>query len=237
MRSMLLSFLATARCMLSMVGVSPGIHLPPLPLERATRNFHRAPAAQNTLRHGIRSTMTANAEAEVVVREAPGKGQGAFAAAPISAGSWVCRYEGRLVGFDEFIALSNESMSLIDYMFKVVDPETDEGESDYLFIDGMSSSHFSRFFNHDRYGTLEIRVNSKERAVDFHARRDIKAGEELTFDYGPEYWSSRSLQPLGDSRMLGWIKSTLDSGEPFWWNADGAISFADPNLDGSAELL
>ena len=36
----------------------------------------------------------------------------------------------------------------------------------------------------------------------FYAAQDIAVGEELSFDYGIEYWVFRDMQPLNDSRGL-----------------------------------
>ena len=54
-------------------------------------------------------------------------------------------------------------------------------------------------------------------ACSFYAARDIAAGEELTFDYGMEYWVFRDTQPMNDSRgpriaarrALRYAKATL----------------------------
>ena len=117
-----------------------------------------------------------------MVREAPGKGMGAFAAAPIEKGSWVCEYVGKLVSWDEYAELYDAGMDRVDYMFKVVDPETDADEPEYVFIDGYASGHFSRYINHGRVGNLEIRVSPTERRIDFHASTRIAVGDELAFD-------------------------------------------------------
>ena len=77
-------------------------------------------------------------------------------------------------------------------------------------------AHFSRFINrYDRFGSL------LDDDVYTYARAP---SEKLTFAYGSGYGQTRELQPLNNSRMLGWMRGTLDTGEPFWWNAEGDVS-------------
>ena len=41
------------------------------------------------------------------------------------------------------------------------------------------------------------RVMRRGRRVAFYTRREIAAGEELQYDYGPEYWEGREDQLVG----------------------------------------
>ena len=132
------------------------------------------------------------------VKPAPGKGMGAFALAAVSESQWVCQYEGRLVEWEEYSKIhdaSDGNLTALDYMFQVVDPEED-GEDDYVFLDARESTHFSRYFNHDERGNLNVTVFPKERRIDFFASRAIEAGEELTFD------CMHSATPTLDSDVL-----------------------------------
>ena len=133
-------------------------------------------------RHSMRSSIGLP-EAKVEVRDAPGKGMGVFALEPIEVGSWVCRYVGKLIEWEEYVQLSQKDASLLDYIFKIVDPATDEGEG-AVFLDARESRHFSRYFNHAEDGNLEFEIYPEERRVEFFASRSIAVGDELNFDYG-----------------------------------------------------
>ena len=176
-------------------------------------------------------------EAKVEVRNAPGKGMGAYALEPIEAGSWVCQYVGRLVDAAEYERLwSQKDDSLLEYMFKVVDPEVDGGDA-AVFLDAKDSRHHSRYFNHDEDGNLEVEVVPKERRIEFFAARDICAGEELTFDYGEAYWTGGQKPVAESDARARWTRDALPSGEPFWYDEDGEITLNDPYRPSSAYSL
>lgn len=114
-------------------------------------------------------------EARVAVRPSTVGGHGAFAAEPIHCGSFVCRYQGE--------RLSQAEARL---RYRGVDAE-------YLFrlsggdlIDGSRSDHYSSRINHAQHGTLRAAVD--EAGISFYALRDLQIGEELSFDYGEDFW-------------------------------------------------
>ena len=97
-------------------------------------------------------------EAACEVRRAAGtKGRGVFAAEPMEAGRWVCRYAGKVVTdgssppFDPLGLMpdraSTANLELVDTASEDV-LELCPG----LFIDAKDSSHFSRFVNHAEHG-------------------------------------------------------------------------------------
>ena len=133
-------------------------------------------------------------EARVEVQSAGVKGMGAFAGERIKAGTWVGRYAGeRLTDEQRLLRYKTEPG---DYVYKI---------SDDLFVDGQNSTHFSRYFNHAEhrvFSNLDVTVDEDLERIDFFALRDIEAGEELTFDYGIDYWITRppGPSPNSDSR-------------------------------------
>ena len=151
-------------------------------------------------RSSIRSLRLSNAlteaddsrrEVSVEVLETDGKGRGAFAAAAVRQGEWVCQYQGAIVeeGTDEYERADPA------YLFKL---------GNGLHIDGTATDHFSRFINHDEHGNLDFEVDPIRRRVDFFARRAIAPGEELSFDYGVGYWVCSAIKPAAatDSRSF-----------------------------------
>merc|ERR1711988_1334234 len=78
-------------------------------------------------------------------------------------------------------------------------PASSLAKSDYvlqlapgLCLDAQNSRHFSRYFNHDQHGNLDVVVDEKERRADFWASRRIKKGEEMCFDYGYYFWLAKA---------------------------------------------
>lgn len=136
----------------------------------------------------------------VTVADAAGKGRGAFAAEDAAAGSFVGSYEGRLLSRAESVSLYAGGAKEPEYLFRLEDD---------LYIDAQDSEHWSRFINHAEHANLRLAVD--RRRLDFFAARPIAAGEELCFDYGPEYWSAMPCDPSpdSDSRSYGrqrWLR-------------------------------
>ena len=147
-------------------------------------HHHRTSCAQLLLVEA-----TVDAQSVVEVKDAGVKGKGAFASIDLMEGTYIGRYVGDLLT-NEGVKTRYPDPTQASYLFEL----TEE-----LCIDAQESTHFSRFFNHAEHGNLEVRANVESRTIDFFALRDISAGEELTFDYGPKYWIFRG-QPTGDSR-------------------------------------
>ncbi len=70
---------------------------------------------------------------------------------------------------------------------------------DYVFGSGNEGASllllgFGMLYNHDADANLEY-VEAGDRLIAFLALRDIEPGEELTIDYGREWWETRGLEP------------------------------------------
>ena len=145
------------------------------------------------------------AELAVTVKSAGAKGMGAYAAEAAQPGRWVGRYHGPLVTLDEQRALYSDADP--EYLFKLT-PE--------LYIDGNTSTHFTRYFNHDQNGNLNFTVSAEERRVDFFAAAPIAPGDELCFDYGVGYWVGSVTGPAQgtDSRDFSLAQNLEDFALP-----------------------
>jgi hypothetical protein len=93
--------------------------------------------------------------------------------------------------------------ALIDtYRGQIIDNKTaDERDNRYMFevnsrwtIDGSNRRNLARYFNHSCRPNAESDV--KGHKVIILARRKIKPGEEITYDYGEDYFNI-FLKPVG----------------------------------------
>lgn len=66
--------------------------------------------------------------------------------------------------------------------------------SDNRFIDGRARSNIARYINHSCKPNCEIEIRSGRIYV--YSKRSIAAGEELSYDYGKEYWDEH-IKPYG----------------------------------------
>lgn len=106
-------------------------------------------------------------------------GLGLFTFDPIPKGACVIEYTGRVLTPEE----EEKSNSL--YLFEVSKKKT---------IDGASRTNKARYINHSCRPNCEIDI-SKER-VYVMAKRNIKADEELSYDYDTDYFEAY-IKPKG----------------------------------------
>jgi uncharacterized protein len=98
------------------------------------------------------------------------------------------------------VAIKKETR-IIEYIGYRI-PATDEGTNKYIFnvskkidIDGSPRFNTARYANHSCRPNCEA-VNDRGR-IYIEAKRNIKPGEELTYDYGKDYFNSEYIQKKG----------------------------------------
>lgn len=106
-------------------------------------------------------------------------GKGLFAARSIKKGEFVIEYTGKRMPTKEADELSTR------YLFDLENGWT---------IDGSPMSNIARWINHSCEPNCETDIQD-ERILIF-AVRDIAVGEELSFDYGEEYFDE-FIKPVG----------------------------------------
>lgn len=107
-------------------------------------------------------------------------GLGFFALRPIPKGKRIVEYTGPLVSNAEV-----ERRSTGKYFF---------GVNSKWSIDGSPRGNIARYINHSCRPNCEALISG--RRVWIWSMRAIKAGEELTYDYGKEYFEDL-IKPIG----------------------------------------
>lgn len=108
-----------------------------------------------------------------------GSGLGLFAAARFKKNEFVIEYIGeRIVGKDAEGRYNK-------YLFEI---------DSKLTIDGSNRRNIARYVNHSCRPNCEVRIYAKR--VRIWTTRPIKPGEELTYDYGKEYFDEY-IKPFG----------------------------------------
>lgn len=110
----------------------------------------------------------------------PGTGKGLFAHVPFGKGEFIIEYIGVRISTKK----ANEHPGR--YLFEI--------EGTPWTIDGEPSSSPARFINHSCDPNVEARV--EEEHINLYAIRDIAPGEEITIDYGQEYFEE-FIRPIG----------------------------------------
>ena len=118
----------------------------------------------------------------IVARRSPIHGNGVFAVAPIKKGEEIIEYKGTLMTHDEADDMYGDGGETgHTFLFTLND--------DYI-IDANRKGNIARWINHSCNPNCEAFVqenekgNSRKDRVIIEAKRNIKAGEELTYDYG-----------------------------------------------------
>src|SRR5262245_35897484 len=102
-------------------------------------------------------------------------GLGLFATAPIERGAFIVEYSGKRIATRE--ARVRERSSGTRYMFEINRRWT---------VDGSPRSNIGRYANHSCRPNAESAI--WKRKVILRAIKMIEPGEEITYDYGPEYF-------------------------------------------------
>ena len=113
-------------------------------------------------------------------RSKPGMGLGLFTREAIEAGEFVIEYSGKRIPTILADRLTTK------YLFEIDETWT---------IDGSDRSNLARYVNHSCMPNCEAEITEDDRII-FSAIRDIEIGEELTLDYGEEYFDE-FIRPVG----------------------------------------
>jgi SET domain-containing protein len=107
-------------------------------------------------------------------------GLGLITLKPISKGTRIIEYFGPLVPNEEVEKRTGK------YFFEL---------NDKFSVDGSPRDNIARYINHSCRPNAEAIISRNER-IWIWAKRDIKAGEELTYDYGKDYFDN-VIKPMG----------------------------------------
>ena len=99
-------------------------------------------------------------------------GLGLFAGEDIPKDEFIIEYQGPLLNNEQADEKGGK------YLFEI-DDET--------VIDGSDRKNLARYINHSCRPNAEAEVDG--RRVYIHAKRKISAGEEITYNYGKEYFN------------------------------------------------
>ena len=106
----------------------------------------------------------------IVFRNSPIHGRGGFATEKIRQGSRVIEYVGERIGKDESLRRCEQNNEFIFYL------------NDSQDLDGNVPWNPARFINHSCAPNCEVEWDGSHLWI--VAKRDIKAREEITFNYG-----------------------------------------------------
>ena len=124
-------------------------------------------------------------------------GLGLFTAQPIPKGACVIEYVGKVLTAEEYQASNSK------YLFELGPKKT---------IDGAPRWNRARYINHSCRPNCDIDIHKRRAFI--RAKRNIEAGEELSYDYGKEYFEAyinggcRCLQCQSPDGPPG-VKSTI----------------------------
>ena len=101
-------------------------------------------------------------------------GLGLFTVSDIKKGDFVIEYTGEKISSDTADERGGK------YLFTLTDK---------VVVDGKGRKNIARYINHSCRPNCEAEVDEDAMKVNIYARRNIKSNEELTYDYGKEYWN------------------------------------------------
>ncbi|HEX3346411.1 MAG TPA: SET domain-containing protein-lysine N-methyltransferase [Polyangiaceae bacterium] len=126
----------------------------------------------------------------VVVRRSRIQGRGVYAARPLAEGERILEYTGRLITNEEADAQCDDESMRRHHTFLF-------GVDDHYTVDGADGGNEARFINHSCEPNSESVIEGRRVFID--ARRDIRAGEEITYDY---WYTADAGYSLADLRRI-----------------------------------
>jgi uncharacterized protein len=103
-------------------------------------------------------------------------GLGLFATRVIKRASYIATYRGPILTVEEAEKRERQGAK---YMFELTKK---------LTIDGSPRWNVARYMNHSCWPNAKPVINTKKGKITFVALRDISPGEEITYNYGEEYY-------------------------------------------------
>ncbi|KAJ2499136.1 hypothetical protein IWW47_003396, partial [Coemansia sp. RSA 2052] len=135
---------------------------------------------------------------DMEIFRAPGKGWAARTNKPIAKGEYICRYTGELLTNQDAEKRGGDTLT---YLFDL-DKEMPRNCEPAFTVDARLYGNVSHFFNHSCEPNLAIwavyinHLDPRLHELAFFATRDIKVGDELTFDYCPHDVVASSTQTV-----------------------------------------
>ncbi len=108
-------------------------------------------------------------------------GLGLFSVSHIPKGEFIIEYTGERISEEEAQRRAGK------YLFTITQDVT---------VDGRGRENIARYINHSCTPNAEAEADEEELRIRIFAKRNIKPGEELTYDYGKEYWNQH-IKPHG----------------------------------------
>jgi SET domain-containing protein len=125
-------------------------------------------------------------ESDFEVRQSsiPGIGLGLFTKVNLRKGDHIGYYTGKILTDEQ--ANSNRYIES-RYLLWVC--------RDWWIYGEGKEAGYTRYINHSSKPNAELVVSVRWKTARFKALKNIKAGEELFFDYGKDYWDNMDFQP------------------------------------------
>ncbi|PJZ71346.1 SET domain-containing protein-lysine N-methyltransferase [Leptospira perolatii] len=121
----------------------------------------------------------------------PGIGMGLFAKEDVFKGDTVGFYTGRIL--DDKSANSSKYCES-KYLLWIC-------KDHWIYGEGKEAN-YTRYINHSTKPNIKLVVSTRWKTARFEVIRRIRAGEELFFDYGDEYWINVDIDPVERSNAI-----------------------------------
>ena len=108
-------------------------------------------------------------------------GLGLFANATFKKGDFIIEYTGEHITHEESDRRGGKYLFILN---------------DVVVVDGKGRENTARYINHSCTPNAEAEVDEEELKIRILAKKKIQPGDEITYDYGKEYWDEY-IKPHG----------------------------------------
>lgn len=122
---------------------------------------------------------------EIKTSSIPGIGYGLFTKVNIRKGDTIGYYTGKILTDKQAESPKYVTSKYLLWICK-----------DHWIYGEGKEANYTRYINHSSKPNLELVTSVRWKTARFRAIKNIKAGEELFFNYGKDYWDNVDFEPI-----------------------------------------
>ncbi|WCL48219.1 SET domain-containing protein [Leptospira sp. GIMC2001] len=145
---------------------------------------HKSAKKKANKKKVIKPIIYTESDFEIKKSKIPGIGMGLFPKVNLKKGDHIGFYTGKILDDDQ---ANSDRYVESRYLLWIC--------KDWWIYGEGKQSNYTRYINHSEKPNAELIVSVRWKTARFIAMKAVKAGDELFFDYGKDYWDNMDFKP------------------------------------------